>query len=159
MHSEVRDLSREPRFGRLKAIKRVGMDKRHKESIWLCDCLCGRSAIVRKADLLNGHTRSCGCLADERKSLSRVLKKQKAINPDELERAKKRAERKPGARGKVCTTCLVVNGVKKNIYEWAVLTGQNVNSMRKRLIRGMSHEEVVLRPRAIKKIKRQEQLA
>ena len=34
---------------------------RHKQ--WLCQCECGKTKIVRQEALLNGRTRSCGCLA------------------------------------------------------------------------------------------------
>lgn len=32
---------------------------------WLCQCACGRTKVVREKTLLNGRTRSCGCLNSE----------------------------------------------------------------------------------------------
>lgn len=57
-----KDISNQ-KFGRLKAIKRVGRDK-HRMSIWLCECECGNKTEVRASSLLSGHAKSCGCLKD-----------------------------------------------------------------------------------------------
>lgn len=43
------------RFGKLTVIKYCGNSK------WLCKCDCGCDTIVRKPDLKNGRTTSCGC--------------------------------------------------------------------------------------------------
>lgn len=51
-------------FGRLTAISKT--DKRvNKNVMWLCQCMCGRQAIVASSKLVNGHTKSCGCLRAE----------------------------------------------------------------------------------------------
>lgn len=34
----------------------------HKARTWLCECRCGYVGRVRAKNLLNGHTKSCGCL-------------------------------------------------------------------------------------------------
>ena len=47
-------------FGKLKAIKRIGLNKRG-ESIWLCKCSCGNETKLGIGCLNSGHTRSCGC--------------------------------------------------------------------------------------------------
>lgn len=44
------------RFTRLVAIERT------LGSVWACRCDCGNVAHVRQPNLLNGNTRSCGCL-------------------------------------------------------------------------------------------------
>lgn len=48
------------RFGMLTVLeyarKRDGMHR------WRCRCQCGKETIVRHTNLLNGHTKSCGCL-------------------------------------------------------------------------------------------------
>lgn len=61
----MKDLTNQ-QFGRLIARETV-----HKESgkgiVWRCECSCGGVKEVRAAYLLNGHTRSCGCIVAERK--------------------------------------------------------------------------------------------
>lgn len=39
-----------------------------KESYWLCKCECGNITSIRKADLINNHTKSCGCLKQKQLS-------------------------------------------------------------------------------------------
>ena len=53
--SDIKDLAGKE-FGKLKVKKYVGNKK------WLCECECGNTKIVRAANLLNGSTKSCGCL-------------------------------------------------------------------------------------------------
>lgn len=49
------------KFNRLTVRNYFGKSK-HRCSLWLCDCECGGTVVVRTADLKNGHTKSCGCL-------------------------------------------------------------------------------------------------
>lgn len=51
------------RFSRLLAIERLG-------GRWKCLCVCGKYTTVRTADIINGHTRSCGCLMRESRHLA-----------------------------------------------------------------------------------------
>lgn len=57
-------------FGRLKVLYQaedyVYPDGR-REARWLCECSCEEKnlVVVRRAELISGHTRSCGCLAKE----------------------------------------------------------------------------------------------
>lgn len=46
-------------FGNLTAIY---VDKEAKRRAWVCECACGKRTTVTTAHLMNGHTRSCGCL-------------------------------------------------------------------------------------------------
>ena len=48
------------RFGRLTAVsyERTGKNK----SAWRCKCDCGKEVFIARTSLVNGHTRSCGCL-------------------------------------------------------------------------------------------------
>lgn len=48
------------KFGRLTAVEPCGKQKR--ETVWLCKCSCGGTALVRLSNLTNNNTRSCGCL-------------------------------------------------------------------------------------------------
>lgn len=49
------------RFGRL-VVNTRGDNTPQGLAKWLCSCDCGGIAVVRGADLRNGHTRSCGCI-------------------------------------------------------------------------------------------------
>lgn len=59
------------RFGRLVAIKYIPSELRKKsdgtrrEGKWLCACDCGMTTMVCAGDLVNGRTKSCGCLHRE----------------------------------------------------------------------------------------------
>lgn len=48
------------RFGRLIVKEYVSISK------WLCECDCGEKTIVYGSNLVNGHTKSCGCLKGAR---------------------------------------------------------------------------------------------
>lgn len=46
-------------FGKLTVVRRVNGAR----VPWLCRCACGKKHIVSSSNLLNGTTKSCGCLA------------------------------------------------------------------------------------------------
>ncbi len=52
------------RFGKLVAIERA--DNRRKRTFWRCQCDCGVICDKATKELLNGDTRSCGCLKLEK---------------------------------------------------------------------------------------------
>ncbi len=52
-------------FGRLTVVKRNPNSPAGKAR-WLCSCQCGGQVEVLGASLLNGRSKSCGCLKDER---------------------------------------------------------------------------------------------
>jgi len=53
------------KFGRLIAVRPT--ERRHQNSvIWDCECSCGGEKQVSARDLMRGHTKSCGCLYDEK---------------------------------------------------------------------------------------------
>jgi len=52
------------RFGRLTAL--VPMRDQKGRCVWLCSCECGKCSIVITNCLLNGQTKSCGCLRRDR---------------------------------------------------------------------------------------------
>ncbi len=58
----LRDLTRQ-QFGFLTAQWPVG--KRGNNVCWLCLCKCGNLTIVSGAELVSGHTKSCGCFRKE----------------------------------------------------------------------------------------------
>ncbi len=54
-------------FGRLTARELVRSDPK-KGNIWRCDCECGGTKEVPATYLRSGHTKSCGCMNEEKKS-------------------------------------------------------------------------------------------
>lgn len=58
------------RFSKLVAIKRVGSNK-NGESMWLLRCDCGNETTVRLAHVIDGNTKSCGCLRHPQDDLSK----------------------------------------------------------------------------------------
>lgn len=55
------------RFGRL-VVKERAPNHGREGTFWLCQCDCGKTAIVAGSKLRSGHTQSCGCLQRERTS-------------------------------------------------------------------------------------------
>lgn len=52
------------KFERLTVIKRA--ENKGSQTMWLCRCDCGKERIVCSGNLKSGHTKSCGCLNDEK---------------------------------------------------------------------------------------------
>lgn len=55
------------KYGRLIVIKNTGKRK-NRAVIWECKCDCGKIVEIRSCSLINGSTKSCGCLQKERAS-------------------------------------------------------------------------------------------
>lgn len=53
------------RFGRLMVLYPTGKSDLRKGRLWECQCDCGKTCIVSASLLLEGETRSCGCLKAE----------------------------------------------------------------------------------------------
>ena len=51
------------RFGRLTVVQKLPPEK--SLAIWLCQCECGKTKAAKQILLLNGKTKSCGCLRRE----------------------------------------------------------------------------------------------
>lgn len=62
--SKLKDL-RGQRFGRLVAVEYVLCTTRKPRGRWRCTCDCGGQTLVRSDCLVQGVTRSCGCMARE----------------------------------------------------------------------------------------------
>lgn len=58
-------------FGKLTVISLLDKDNK-SQSRWLCQCECGNRTIVYHYNLLNGHTKSCGCLKVGRKIVNLI---------------------------------------------------------------------------------------
>jgi hypothetical protein len=52
------------RYGRLKVAGRAANGK-NRGTRWLCDCDCGRASVVWGTSLIQGLSKSCGCLSVE----------------------------------------------------------------------------------------------
>lgn len=52
------------RFGRLLVVGEAGQDK-YRSYKWRCVCDCGNEVVVTRANLVSGHTKSCGCYSKE----------------------------------------------------------------------------------------------
>lgn len=63
MNKQVRDLTGQT-FGRLTVLYRNGSTNRGNAK-WHCKCKCGNEVDVSGGHLLNGNTKSCGCLYQE----------------------------------------------------------------------------------------------
>ena len=57
--TKINELSGQ-RFGMLTVLSRAGND-RHGKALWLCRCDCGAEKNILGANLLRGHSKSCGC--------------------------------------------------------------------------------------------------
>lgn len=56
------------KFGRLLVIEEAGQKvfpSGQKRTLWKCKCDCGNYVVVDQANLLRGHTQSCGCIVHE----------------------------------------------------------------------------------------------
>ena len=53
------------KFGRLLVKEMVGRDVKSGQSVWKCQCACGKLHTVVYCHLKNGDTQSCGCLQKE----------------------------------------------------------------------------------------------
>lgn len=52
------------RYGRLTVIRDSG-ERRRGEILWLCECDCGNTIVLRGSSLRSGNNRSCGCFRRE----------------------------------------------------------------------------------------------
>ena len=60
------------KFGRLTPIQYAGKSK------WLCKCDCGKEIITTTNYLKSGHTKSCGCINDEKRSYTKYKNDKRA---------------------------------------------------------------------------------
>ncbi len=71
---KVKDLSGMV-FERLTVVKLDHLEKKQKNcAYWECICVCNKTKIVKGTLLINGNTRSCGCLQKE--NASEIVKKE-----------------------------------------------------------------------------------
>lgn len=63
--SRFKDITNK-RFGKLIAVEKTEKRTNSNNIIWKCKCDCGNECEVSAADLIQGHTKSCGCLQKEK---------------------------------------------------------------------------------------------
>lgn len=114
------------RFGRLTVLERVNPNFKTRKVIWKCLCDCGNITTTISDRLLNGTTRSCGCLRIENGKSVQNYNKEK-LNKDgvftPLLKSKLRVDNRTGIKGvypierKKSTKYLAKIGLKnKEIY-------------------------------------------
>ncbi len=64
MNTQIKHMAGE-RFGRL-IVQSFAKCDRNGNAMWLCNCDCGSTITVRRAGLINGGHKSCGCANRER---------------------------------------------------------------------------------------------
>ena len=64
------------RFGRW-TIAALGPSTERGESQWLCRCDCAEERLVRRSELVNGDSRSCGCLRRETTARNQAISARK----------------------------------------------------------------------------------
>ena len=116
------------RFGRLTVVN-FSHKNAIKQNMWACLCDCGKEKTVRCYDLLDGKTKSCGCLRKETTTFNNITHglthtrlyhiwrnmKQRCCNPNYFQ------SYYYGGRGiKVCDEWL--NSFEA-FYEWAMANG------------------------------------
>lgn len=106
----------------------------HSELLYICDCDCGtKGKIIRLSQLINNHTRSCGCMYDETRGAGKThgLSGTRLYN---ILRAMIRRCYDPdyeqyynyGGRGiKICDEWLDSENGPLNFYNWAIENGYN----------------------------------
>lgn len=117
-------------FDRLKVLEFAGIEKRRR-TMWWCECKCGKLVKVDGTHLKNGHTKSCGCLNNEK---IRMVNYKNGLSGTKLHYAYcnmcNRCNREDnceysdyGGRGiKVCDEWLGENGFV-NFADWSLLHG------------------------------------
>ena len=80
-------------FGRLLVVEKLPC--KHKSSMWLCWCVCGRYRAVQWCNLRSGHARSCGCYKNRHLSET-----QRRTRPKRTHEQQKIAQREANLRHK-----------------------------------------------------------
>ena len=111
------------KFNRLKVIEYKG----HKQ--WLCQCDCGNFTIVRTHNLKKGTTKSCGCYAEELKTLANYKDDKRAKTLYQKWLAMKTRCYNPNTQhyksygGKGIKVCDEWKDSFENFYKWSIENG------------------------------------
>ena len=88
------------RFGRLTVVSYAGkLNRQNRENFWNCVCDCGNNATVGQTELLNGDTKSCGCLQKEKLLVGLRLIDGTSVSILERNKKKTRSTNKSGYTG------------------------------------------------------------
>lgn len=125
--SKFKDLTGQ-RFERLVVLKRSGSDKQ-KRAVWKCQCDCGTVCSVASSYLLNGNTRSCGCLHQEQIIARNIVHRKTGIRLHTVWKNMKQRCYNPknpkyplyGGRG--ITVCDEWRDDFQAFYDWAMANG------------------------------------
>lgn len=108
MDWRVQDLTGQ-KFGKLTVVSYIGKihETKHSETYWMCLCECGNKKAIRRDKLIQGITKSCGCIKTGRKVLHGESKTRLYRIYDHMRRrcenTKSHAYKNYGGRGiKVC---------------------------------------------------------
>lgn len=132
------DLKNRP-FGRLKVVSRAESIKGN--TMWNCECKCGKKTVVSYQNLISGRTKSCGCWHDEALTINKTthgMSKTKLYRVyrqmvERCYREKNDAYCNYGGRGiKVCPEWLGEHGFE-NFARWAYENGYKENKGRNTL--------------------------
>lgn len=116
------------RFGRLTVVEYLGSDK-GCGSLWLCECACGTTKVIRARNLKEGTVQSCGCLNKEKlservsshgKSSTRIYRIWKAMN-HRCYKSYDSAYQNYGGRG--ITVCDEWRSDFQAFYNWSMANG------------------------------------
>lgn len=118
------------RFGRLVVLDEAPR-KEYGARMWYCKCDCGKEKIVFQQCLMNGHSRSCGCIRKEQiieRSTTHGLSHKRIYNiyHGMINRCFNNNEHSyPDYGGRGITVCDEWSGDSgfENFYEWAVNNG------------------------------------
>ena len=104
-------------FGKLTAVEQCGRSSDGR-LLWMCVCACGNKTLVSSSHLLNGNTKSCGCLVTKHgKSKTRLYK----IWDSMKYRCSDCVE--PNYGGKGITICSEWQDDFQAFYDWAMAHG------------------------------------
>jgi hypothetical protein len=150
------------RFGRLTVLRRILPNTKDQKARWLCQCDCGNQTISTGRDLRAGHTKSCGCLQkDNIQVCSRWLQSFENFLFDvgrspsvkhTLDRIDNSGDYEP-SNCRWATRLKQSNNTRKNIIigeeslsEYCRRVGKNYSTIKSRLRRGWSIQQVVNTP-------------
>lgn len=101
------------KYGRVTFLRYLGADESCHTAIWLCRCDCGVTFRAYRSNVVNGSTRSCGCLRKEVSRYNAWKRNKLGLSYGEWEKmieAKKEADEKSShKRGRIPKAVVALN--------------------------------------------------